>query len=49
MNEKKVPIELRDELPVLCDGEGIIWAPYVGTRDGIVGKNGKVICFSLKI
>ena len=49
MNEKKVPIELRDELPVLCDGEGIIWVPYVGARDGIVGTNGKVICFSLKI
>ena len=49
MNEKKVPIEIRDELPVLCDDEGIIWVPYVGTRDGITGKNGKVICFSLKI
>ena len=49
MNEKKVPIEIRDELPVLCDDEGIIWVPYVGARDGINGKNGKVICFSLKI
>ncbi len=35
MNEKKIPPELRDSLPVICDGEGILWVPYVGARDGV--------------
>lgn len=29
-----VPPMLRDSLPILCDGEGILWVPFVGLRDG---------------
>ena len=32
--EAEVPAMLRDSLPILCDGEGILWVPFVGLRDG---------------
>ena len=25
----------RTRMPLLCDGEGIVWAPFVGARDGL--------------
>ena len=31
-----VPRHLRDRLPLLCDGEGILFVPGVGVRDGAV-------------
>ena len=34
-NQKKIPLRLREQIPLLCDEEGIVWAPYVGVRDGI--------------
>jgi tRNA(Ile)-lysidine synthase len=34
-NEAKIPTRLRGILPILCDSEGVLWAPYVGLRDGI--------------
>ncbi|MBQ5661772.1 MAG: tRNA lysidine(34) synthetase TilS [Clostridia bacterium] len=33
-NEEGVPPQLRDRLPLLCDEEGILWAPFAGLRDG---------------
>ena len=33
--EAGVPPRWRDRLPLLCDGEGIVWAPFVGMRDGL--------------
>lgn len=33
--EANVPVHWRTRLPLLCDGEGIVWAPFVGARDGI--------------
>ena len=35
MNEKKIDPELRDSWPVICDGEGILYVPGVGLRDGV--------------
>lgn len=32
--EKKIPLALRDRLPLLCDGDGIVWIPLVALRDG---------------
>lgn len=37
-NAEKVPARLRDRLPILCDSEGIVWAPFVGCRDGLPQK-----------
>ena len=34
-NQKNIPLRLREQIPLLCDEEGIVWAPYVGVRDGI--------------
>lgn len=33
-NERGIPPALRERLPLLCDGDGILWAPMVGHRDG---------------
>ena len=33
-----IPAELRCALPLLCRGEEIVWAPFVGTSDDFVGK-----------
>lgn len=34
-NEMSIPPRLRGMLPILCDGHGVLWAPYVGLRDGV--------------
>lgn len=26
---------MRDRIPLLCDGDGIVWAPFIGVRDGL--------------
>ncbi len=36
--EACVPVHWRTRLPLLCDGEGIVWAPFVGARDGISSR-----------
>lgn len=33
--EKKIPLALRDRLPLLCDEDGIVWIPLVALRDGV--------------
>jgi tRNA(Ile)-lysidine synthetase-like protein len=32
-NERGIPSALRERLPLLCDAEGIYWAPGIGLRD----------------
>lgn len=32
--EAGIPPSLRDRLPLLCDGDGIVWIPLVALRDG---------------
>ena len=39
MCDKKVPIELRSRLPIICDSEGIVAIPLVGIRDGAKGTD----------
>lgn len=34
-NEKKIPPRIRQQLPLLCDDKGILWAPFVGMRDDV--------------
>ncbi len=40
-NAKKIPLSLRERLPLLCDGEGILWAPFIGVRDGVKVQEGE--------
>ena len=37
--EKKIPPELRERLPILCDDDGILAVPLIGQRDGTKGAN----------
>ena len=34
MCDRKVPLALRNRLPILKDNDGILWIPTVATRDG---------------
>ena len=42
-NEKKIPLRLRERLPFLCDEKGILWAPFVGARDGVELREGDTL------
>lgn len=35
LGEKKIPLALRERLPILCDEDGIVAIPFVGMRDGL--------------
>ena len=39
MCDKKIPLELRSRIPVICDGDGIVAIPLVGIRDGARAKD----------
>ena len=44
MCDKKIPIEQRDRIPVLCDDNGIVAVPFIGIRDDVkcvINKNTK--------
>ncbi len=38
MCEKKIPLSIRSRLPVICDDDGILAVPLVGTRDGVLPR-----------
>ena len=40
-NEQGIPPALRERLPVLCDDDGIVWAPLIGLRDGLHSPTGE--------
>lgn len=40
-NQKQIPLRLREQLPLLCDEQGIVWAPFVGARDGLAADDGE--------
>ena len=45
--DRGVPREVRDCLPLLCDGEGILWIPGIGVRDDARARGGEgdiVLC-----
>jgi tRNA(Ile)-lysidine synthetase-like protein len=33
-NEAGIPVDVRSRLPLLCDGERVVWAPFIGAADG---------------
>ncbi len=47
MCDKKIPLSDRDTYPIVCDGDGILYIPGIGVRDGSAARNGKIICISL--
>lgn len=38
LNAARLTVRERDILPVVCDGEGIVWVPHFGVRDGAGAK-----------
>lgn len=36
--DKKIPLALRDRIPILCDRDGIVAVPFVAVRDGAENK-----------
>ena len=51
MSEKKIPLEKRDSLPIICDGDGIIWVPGFSVADRVYpDKSDKItyICYCEK-
>ena len=38
--DKKIPLEIRYRLPVICDGEGVIAVPHLATADKAQTKGG---------
>lgn len=38
--ECKIPLDIRNFLPVFCDCDGIVWIPYMDARDGVEIKDG---------
>ncbi len=38
MCDAKIPLALRDALPVVCDDNGIVFVPRIGLRDGMAAK-----------
>ena len=50
MSEKRIPPELRGKLPVICDGSGILYVPFIGLRDGAAcGKDSDYVQISADI
>ncbi len=38
MCDKKIPLEIRNRLPIICDDKGVLAVPFVGIRDGATFK-----------
>ncbi|MBR2454271.1 MAG: tRNA lysidine(34) synthetase TilS [Clostridia bacterium] len=38
--DRKMTIDERNSLPIICDGEGILWVPNFSVRDGAKAKSG---------
>lgn len=50
-SEGKFPQDVRDRIPIIEDGEGIVWIPGFPVRDGLRPKDGEeiaeIFCFKL--
>lgn len=40
-NDKKIPADKRDQIPIFCDGNGILWIPGFGVRNDNPDKKTK--------
>ena len=45
MCDAKLDISLRDTLPIVCDDDGIVFIPYIATRDGIKAKKSEKMTY----
>ena len=50
--EQGIPTEMRQALPLLCKGEEIVWAPFVGMSDDLkekIAKDDKSAAYKIEI
>lgn len=40
---KKIPLYIRNTLPVICDEEGIVYVPYIGAHDRVFSNKGQTL------
>jgi len=40
---KKIPLCVRNDIPVICDDEGIVYVPYIGADDRVFSNSGRHI------
>jgi hypothetical protein len=33
LTDRKVPLSMRERLPIVADEDGILWVPFIGRRD----------------
>ena len=45
MCDAKLDISLRDTLPIVCDDDGIVFIPYIATRDGMKAKKSENVTY----
>ena len=48
-SEKKLSLRERECIPIICDGDGILWVPSFPLRDGMTAEKGEeavhLFCF----
>ena len=51
LTDRKVPVPYRDEIPVVCDGEGIVWLVgfEIADRVKVKEKTGKVVTIEVSV
>lgn len=49
VNEKKIELDIRARLPVICDDAGVVAVPFVAVADGYYTKDGKNCISPLKL
>ena len=40
---KKIPLCVRNDIPIICDDEGIVYVPYIGADDRVFSNSGRHI------
>lgn len=48
MCDAGIPQRFRDKIPVVCDGEGVVWVPGFPARDGVAAKSGDKITVTIE-
>lgn len=49
MCDKKIPLDLRPRLPILCDNDGVLAVPLLGVRDGATPADGSDTALTIRI
>lgn len=44
-----VPVRWRERMPLLCDAEGVVWAPFVGSRDEPTADGGTAYLLTVEL